>query len=236
MAMRRADVETMLLAGETLELSGHDLRGADLSGLDLTGANLSYARLDGASFRRTVLVGAILWAASAQTADFTAADLTNANLATTDLTGSSLDDAVLVGASLLGTQLSGTSQTGADFTGADMTGATGVTKKQGASVDAIQLTDADNGRTITASPGCEVVLRLPENPSTGYRWEAPNDLVSVTDDYLRADNLGVGGAGERSFTFTTPERTVELTFALRRPWGDGPPDQTFTVTFSLDNA
>lgn len=117
-----------------------------------------------------------------------------------------------------------------------MTGATGATEKQGASVDAIQLSDADNGRTISTSPVCEVVLRLPENPSTGYRWETPDGLAITNDDYLRADDLGVGGSGERRFTFTTPERTVELSFVLRRPWGDGPPDRTFTVRFSLDNS
>ena len=139
-------------------------------------------------------------------------------------------DAVLLGAGLIGTQLSGTSQTGADFTGADPTGAI---EEQGASVSTIELTDADNGRTITTFPGCEVVLRLPENASTGYRWETPSGCVVTADDYLRADGLGHGGSGERRFAFTAPDGSLELTFELRRPWGDGPPDQTFTVRFSL---
>ena len=139
-------------------------------------------------------------------------------------------DAVLLGAGLIGTQLSGTSQTGADFTGTDMTGAI---DREGASMSTIELTDADNGRTITTFPGCEVVLRLPENASTGYRWETPDGVAVTSDDYMRADGLGVGGTGERRFAFTTPDLTVELTFELRRPWGDGPPDQTFTIRFSL---
>ncbi len=229
MAMRRADVESMLLAGETLELSGQDLRGADLSGLDLTGANLSYAQLDGASCQRTVLDGAILWAISARYVDFTGASLRNANLGTADLTGSLLDEAVLVGASLLGATLSGTSRTGADFTGVDMTGAI---EEQMTTMDAIELTAADNGRTITVSPGCEVVVRLSENPSTGYRWETPDGLVIANDDYVRPDEQGVGASGERVFTFTAPEGPVELTFSLQRPWGGGPPDQTFTIRLS----
>ena len=136
----------------------------------------------------------------------------------------------MVGAGLLGRQLTGTSQTGADFTGADMTGAF---ERQGANVSTIELTDADNGRTITTLPGCEVILRLPENASTGYRWETPSGLATTADDYMRADGSGLGGSGERRFAFTTPDGTVELTFELRRPWGDGPPDQTFTVSFCL---
>ena len=34
----------------------------------------------------------------------------------------------------------------------------------------ITLTNADNGRTIEAREGDEIVLQLPENPTTGYRW------------------------------------------------------------------
>ncbi len=230
MVMCRADVETMLLAGGTLELSGQDLRGANLSELDLTGANLAYAQLDDASFRHCVMVSAILWAASATSADFTAADLTNANLGTADLTSASLDDAVVVGASLLGTVLTSTSRVGADFTGSDLAGAT---EEEQVTVDAIELTDADNGRTVAAAVGREVSVRLPENASTAYRWEVPEGLSITHDGYLRSDGEGVGGSGERQFTFTVPDQPIELTFALQRPWGEEPPAQTFTVRFTL---
>ena len=224
--MRRADDETMLLARESpLELSGRDLRGADLSGLDLTGANLSYAQLDGASFRSAVMAGAILWAASAHSADFTAADLTDANLGTADLTGASLDDVILIGASLLGTVLTGTTRAGEDFTRSLMT--------EERAMDEIQLTDADDGRTITASPGQLVVLRLAENPSTGYRWTVPEGLVFAHDEHARAEDEAIGASGERIFTFVAPERSVDLTFALQRPWGGGMPDKTITVHVTI---
>jgi inhibitor of cysteine peptidase len=63
------------------------------------------------------------------------------------------------------------------------------------------LTEADNGKTVDLRVGDEVVLRLPENASTGYRWTvdaADGNLVDVKEGkYLAASNaLGSGGEAQ----------------------------------------
>jgi inhibitor of cysteine peptidase len=61
----------------------------------------------------------------------------------------------------------------------------------------VELTSADHGATISIQLADEVVLRLPENPTTGFRWELePEDLVEVVDDTFELDDdplLGSGG-------------------------------------------
>jgi inhibitor of cysteine peptidase len=61
------------------------------------------------------------------------------------------------------------------------------------------LTEADNGKTIELCVGGEVVLRLPENAATGYRWAvdaADGNLVEVKEGEYLAMSNAVGSGGE----------------------------------------
>jgi inhibitor of cysteine peptidase len=61
------------------------------------------------------------------------------------------------------------------------------------------LTSADNGRTIELHVGDEAALRLPENPSTGYRWAvdvADPNLVRIEERGYLATSERIGAAGE----------------------------------------
>ena len=67
----------------------------------------------------------------------------------------------------------------------------------------LTLVEQDDGKRVTARVGDEVVLRLPENASTGYRW-APDgydaallDLAEESASYAGA----VGSGGEAVFRF-----------------------------------
>ena len=53
----------------------------------------------------------------------------------------------------------------------------------------IILTGADSGQSIAARVGDEIVLQLPENPTTGYRWEVgvADGLDLVADGYVAAE-------------------------------------------------
>ena len=53
----------------------------------------------------------------------------------------------------------------------------------------ILLTEADSGRSIAARVGDEIVVELPENPTTGYRWEVAgaDGLDPTADGYLAAE-------------------------------------------------
>jgi len=80
------------------------------------------------------------------------------------------------------------------------------------------------GETVHVQPGDEVVVRLPENPTTGYRWEidAPRGGVEVAQDsYDRPRDEGVGAGGMRTFTLRAGEPgQAEVRLRLARSWED----------------
>ena len=99
-------------------------------------------------------------------------------------------------------------------------------------MEPIQLNQADNGRTVTVAAGQQVVVRLPENPTTGYRWEPPAGIEVVADEYNSPGGTAVGASGERVFTLAA-FATGEARFELRRSWGSGSPERTFTLRITL---
>jgi predicted secreted protein len=86
----------------------------------------------------------------------------------------------------------------------------------------IDLGASDTSRVMEARPGDEVVVRLDETPSSGYRWEPDPDDASVlrpvSDDWAQAEP-GIGSSGTRTFRFAvgdTPASTIRL--IRRRSW------------------
>ena len=72
--------------------------------------------------------------------------------------------------------------------------------------------------------GDEVVVRLPENATTGYRWHVDGlegGLEVTARDYTPPGQLLPGAGGTRELRLR-PARTGEgrLELVLRQPWGD----------------
>lgn len=84
----------------------------------------------------------------------------------------------------------------------------------------VVVTASDAGRSVRAAAGDQLVLKLAENPTTGFRWhvDVPAAVRLVADDF--APSSGAAGAGgERVITLlmAAPGRhTVAAT--LRRSW------------------
>jgi len=137
--------------GETLDLSGTDLRGVSLAGAHLEGASLPEAHLEradlgGAHLERADLGGAHLeWAylfgANLEGADLAGAHLERANLAGAHLEGASLLEAHLERAYLREAHLERAYLGQAHLEGADLGGA----HLEGASLRAAHLEGADLG-------------------------------------------------------------------------------------------
>lgn len=95
----------------------------------------------------------------------------------------------------------------------------------------IQLTQANNGQTVQARPGDVVVVRLAENPTTGYRWTVTHG-PAPSEDTFSAGGGATGAGGERVLRFTVAGPiTVQVRAVLRRQWEtEGAPQASFEVT------
>jgi inhibitor of cysteine peptidase len=103
----------------------------------------------------------------------------------------------------------------------------------------IALTEADKGRTIDVPQGTEVLIRLKENPTTGYRWAIDqNDdkvLPLQSSDFSRTPGGGVGAGGGRIFTFIAGQPgTVHLQLKHWREWeGDSSITERYDVSIQV---
>lgn len=99
-----------------------------------------------------------------------------------------------------------------------------------------ELHDGDTGSTTTVRAGEEVVIRLPENPTTGYSWEfrqtGPGELAVVDDRFEAGGSPRPGAAGTRVVRLVARRAgNVRVEAVERRPWETGDPQQRreFTV-------
>lgn len=87
----------------------------------------------------------------------------------------------------------------------------------------IVILDSDQGKTFEVQAGDLIAIRLPENPTTGYRWEisgVDNQLVELQgSDYSVAPGCGTGGGGTRTFHFRAKSTgTAQIQLRRRRSW------------------
>ncbi len=106
-------------------------------------------------------------------------------------------------------------------------------------MSAIRIDQGDNGKTWRASPGDTIQILLPENPSTGYRWEAASHLEPVlrlvSSEYSAPAPASLGSAGTRTFTLQALQPgSASLQLALKRSWDSGAPKEQFAAVFQVD--
>lgn len=85
----------------------------------------------------------------------------------------------------------------------------------------MELTSADAGGRRTARLGEDIVVALPENPTTGYRWSVEVDpaALNLIDDQYEGPTTPRGAAGTRRLTFS-PRKSgaVHLRLVKKRAW------------------
>jgi inhibitor of cysteine peptidase len=99
------------------------------------------------------------------------------------------------------------------------------------------LTNADNGKQITAKTGDTLTLTLDSNPTTGYSWqvmEIDNTILAQQGDpeYKQASGTEglVGAGGTETFRFdAVGTGTTTLKLGYMRPWESVPPIETLTI-------
>jgi inhibitor of cysteine peptidase len=100
-------------------------------------------------------------------------------------------------------------------------------------------TENDSGKTVSANIGEPFMIRLAENPSTGYSWNLTYDdgLKPDSDQYVARPvpvNI-VGSGGNHEWTFT-PEKpgTYVISGIYKRPWEPTTgSEQRFTLTVNV---
>ena len=101
----------------------------------------------------------------------------------------------------------------------------------------MELTEADLAGEHVLGAGEELVVRLAENRTTGFRWRLSDLPESLTADEDFAapspDRPGEGGVHTFRLRPSRPGR-YRLAVALGRSWGAAAPDRTveFTVRVS----
>jgi inhibitor of cysteine peptidase len=85
----------------------------------------------------------------------------------------------------------------------------------------------ENGLHIELQKDDTLVIRLPENPSTGYRWAVQQNGTIMRLESAHFDlteGAGIGGGGLRTLCFKAASLgAVKLQVVLRREWQKGAP-------------
>ena len=108
-------------------------------------------------------------------------------------------------------------------------------------VSQLTITQTDQGKIFTVRRGDGSVINLPENPTTGYQWAIARidaNLIELQNsEFSLPENAGVGGGGERIFTFKTKATgTARLQLKEWRPSaGDRSLVRRFNVTLQIEN-
>ena len=105
----------------------------------------------------------------------------------------------------------------------------------------VSLDDADDCSPLKLTQGQELVLTLPSNPTTGFRWELRNPAAGVLrrlgpEVYSNPDDNGlVGSGGESTWRFradASGDDRLELVY--RRPWEkDAEPAESFSCAIQV---
>jgi inhibitor of cysteine peptidase len=94
------------------------------------------------------------------------------------------------------------------------------------------LTKVDDGGVVAVAVGERIAIELPENPTTGYRWQLEGDagIVVVSGVHTPASG-GVGGGGVRRFVlYADRPGQLGVRAKLWRAWsGEGSVLERFTL-------
>ena len=101
----------------------------------------------------------------------------------------------------------------------------------------VVITEGHNGGVVTARVGDSVLLKLGENPTTGFRWSLSamdSHLLALTGDEFQPASAGIGGGGLRVFRFLTRSTgTAGIEVRLGRSWESGDPKDLFRMRITV---
>ncbi len=87
----------------------------------------------------------------------------------------------------------------------------------------IVITQDDQGKSFAVQQGNIILIRLAENPTTGYQWEgdAVDEQIIMLQgsDFSMGSETGIGGGGTKTFSFKAlSPGLAQVQLKLRREW------------------
>jgi inhibitor of cysteine peptidase len=118
-----------------------------------------------------------------------------------------------------------------------MAGAGGNTQVSAATYRTVYVNSTANGQIVTVPMGDRVLVRLTENPTTGYTWNATvtKGLDIISDKYVAPDTTLMGAPGYHDWLLS-PQTVDTYTFkAVKfRSWeGAKATDETFSTVIQV---
>jgi inhibitor of cysteine peptidase len=102
----------------------------------------------------------------------------------------------------------------------------------------MEIGPLDKGRNVELRKGDTLVVRLPENPTTGYRWSVEEDgtiLQLQSTHFDLTEGAGVGAGGWRTLTFRAEAAgTSKVQLRMWEHWeGDASVTERYVVTVQV---
>jgi inhibitor of cysteine peptidase len=100
----------------------------------------------------------------------------------------------------------------------------------------LDLGPADAGTHRSARVGDRAEVRLPENPTTGYRWQIASDdsRLRLVDDRFEGAQAPRGAGGVRVLVFEAVQAgSASLRLTKSRSWESGKPIEEFAVDLDV---
>lgn len=101
----------------------------------------------------------------------------------------------------------------------------------------VHLTDPLADTAVRLPVGANLVVRLTENPTTGYRWQIAlvnADSAEIVSDDYQPDSARKGSGGQRSLTIRALRPGVTgITLNLRRKWESSPPAKSTRILLEV---
>ena len=103
----------------------------------------------------------------------------------------------------------------------------------------IELGPADAGTRRSVNVGELTTVRLPENPTTGYRWQIPseNACLRLVEDRFDGAQSPRGAGGDRVLVFEAVRAgSASLRLMKSRSWESGKPLEEYAVDLDVQPA
>lgn len=92
---------------------------------------------------------------------------------------------------------------------------------QPATASLLRFDMSDNGAVVPAAMNDFIIITLPENPTTGYMWDADatDGLYPKSDTYNRPATMRMGAGGSHTWNYVvTGTGSQEFSAVYHQPW------------------